>query len=113
MDRDEVRDEIKRELEESKEAIQIRVIKSVLSIAAAVILGSILDKSFEIYFGKKNRMVRITIQFITIAVVIALINTYSDKYRLPIDVVENIFFVSVFLGVQQNLFQDVSQLNVL
>lgn len=84
-----------------------KVRNSLVAIATAVILGLIVDKTFEKYFSDKPKFARILFQFIVIALIIAIINANSERY-LKLDLVNNIFFISVFLGVQQNLFMTVS-----
>lgn len=82
-----------------------RFARSALSIAVAIVLGLLVDEVFQWLFRDMYPIWHIVLQFGVIIGVVALLSSVVPRL-VSLDLVENIFFVSVFLGVQQHLMQE-------
>lgn len=86
--------------------------QTLLVIAIAMILGNLIDQGFENHVDYKKRAVFfIFLQFLVIIAVVAALESIHLKHY-PIPITSNIFFIAVFLGVQQNLWNQVSRIKV-
>ena len=84
----------------------------VVSIVVALIAGIIIDQIFEKHFVKRKHIFpRIVLQFLVIIAVVVLFNVW-DPPVLPSNIVSNVFFMAVFLGVQQGLFAEVGRVQL-
>lgn len=86
-------------------------LRSILAMSAALILGLLVDESFELWLGQDKVLLRILLQLSTIVLVVALLQRLGP--RLNFNVVDNVFFLAIFLGVQQHLLQQFDRINLL
>ena len=86
--------------------------RSLLAIVAALLLGLLIDQFFEQLFPHNRLLLRIGLQFAVILIVVALLEDRLPRL-LPFDLVNDVIFVSIFLGVQQYLFHDIGRLHLL
>jgi len=86
--------------------------RSMVAIAAAVLLGLLIDQSFDRLFQDRSVALRLLLQFGVIVAVVALIEELMPRL-LPIDLVSNVFFITMFVGVQQHLFGELWRLRLL
>jgi type III secretory pathway component EscS len=92
-------------------AKQISMVRSFAAIALALVLGLLIDQLFQSWFGFQQQTLRIILQFATLVGVVILVEHLASNF-LPFDLVSNVFFISVFLGVQQYLFQELKQVQL-
>lgn len=78
----------------------------VINIILAIILGRLLD--FYINKLPLDPMYRVIIQFIVIIGTIFILDVIYNKIFNRTLSTDNIFFISVFLGVQSQLFKNIS-----
>lgn len=77
----------------------------ITDIILGIIAGLIIDKAFEYIFGTHGRIIRIILQFVVILIVFYIL----DRLYIQFDrnIMNSVFFVSIFLGVQQSLFSSI------
>lgn len=86
--------------------ITIMSIQTYLNITLAIIIGLMVDKVFN---KISNKILRIISQFTVNIIIIKYINLIYSSFNL--DSINNgVFFVSVFLGSQKFLFNNIHQL---
>ncbi len=78
-------------------------------IVVGVILGNLVDHLFSKYARYHHPLLPIFLQFLAIVAIIAALETITSKF-FPNPITNNIFFIGVFLGVQQNLWARTAQL---
>lgn len=79
-------------------------------IALALVLGNLIDQEFAGHINySKNAIFFIFLQFLVIIAVVAVLETIHLK-KFPIPITSNVFFIGVFLSVQQNLWKQVSRI---
>jgi uncharacterized protein YacL len=85
------------------------ILQSGIAIILGLILGILIDETFD--KSKISNIQRIISQFTVIIFVVFLLQYIGTK--LPISIVSNVFFISVFLGVQSSLFAEVKKINII
>lgn len=84
----------------------------VASILVALIAGIVIDQIFEKHFVKKQHILpRILLQFSVIITIVIMFNIW-DPPVLPKNITSNVFFMAVFLGVQQKLFAEIGRIQL-
>lgn len=84
----------------------ISSIQTYLNIVLAIIFGLFVDKIFN---KINNKFLRIILQFTVNIIVIRYINLIYSSFNLD-SINKSVFFVSVFLGSQKFLFNNIHQL---
>jgi len=80
-----------------------------MASAVAVLFGLLVDQFSERLIPSGPW--RIIFQFVLIFAVVALTQRLLSKL-LPFDLVSNVFFISLFLGVQRHLLEEVSSIHL-
>ena len=83
--------------------------RTLLAAAVAIVLGLAVDQLAQRLFG--NSWSRIAFQFLLIFGMMALVQTTLAKV-LRYDPVSNVFFISLFLGVQRHLLTTLADIQV-
>lgn len=89
-----------------------RALQALEIIVVAVVLGNLIDHLFARFARYRHPLFPILLQFLAIIAIVAALETITNKF-FPNPITNNIFFISVFLGVQQNLWARTTQLGFL
>jgi len=81
-------------------------------IVVALLLGIAVDQVFQHHSSaRQHPILRIALQFAVIIGVVIAADTVGQRFFAK-NLSTNVFFVAVFLGVQQNLLKDISRVRL-
>jgi len=81
-------------------------IKIAINVITAIILGLIIDRFYIQIRNKLNKLERIALQLLTLIIAVFFVNYLYTILGIT-NLTESIFFISIFLGVQKTLFDDI------
>lgn len=85
----------------------IRFYIAFINIIIALIMGIFLDKFFNYFIIDEYNTIRFIMQISCIIIIVILVNNlYMRLFKIRMTEI-SIFFISVFLGVQQSLWKEI------
>lgn len=81
----------------------------IINVSSALVLGVLIDRTYHYAKGAISAHFRILLQFMTLILAVYLVDFVYKKIHFG-SIVNSVFFISIFLGVQTSLFRDIDNL---